>query len=496
LNAATYYNTKLDDLGFALPSAYEPLNLSILETTTSHTPFIRPLTARLICFDYYSTGDVYGVVTSTPSLPLSSILWNALTGDTGTPISTYERPRIDIQEVNGHRPLKPFVQVKCNIQDESDLLEFPSRGLVTPPFMDSQVEGIINGICSTWSKLPNSYRGQNWTMPTNDIINASTLDSYIQQKSIHVSWVDLSTYSTRPSLAAAVFFPTCNSSQNSYQVAACTIDARWLSASMSIEPKSGMSIKGGSGSHFDFARSLAGNTTITPIYIGVDWAAALNSVVSTSSSLSSSETTAETILCKVFTTAEGSCDGWTDGVPKHVLEAELGFIIVDGLSRVGSESNYSIIEGTRGIYSRNGTFLDIVWSTENKPGTDWTNVTLAGFRNGYGWSLDTSTSMIAASVLLLHAFIAFIAICALLCKRELSDRWTTSGEILALALRSSPGEKGKRKLNNVGAGVDRIDTWKETVAIRVDELDYLQLIFLDEADERGMVEPEVDQRYR
>ena len=503
LSATTYYPTKNDGFGFDLPSPIESLNLSMLETATSRTPFIRPLTSHMVCLDYYETGDIYGVVTSTPSLPLSSLSWNAFRGEMSTPISGYERPRIDIHEVNGHPPLKPFVQVRCNFQNETSLLQFPSAGFATPGFAELQVHS-LNGLCSTWASLPNIYRGQAWTLAVEEVVNTSALDSHIRDKSIHLSWVDLSRYPTRPSLAAAIFFPNCNSSYGPYEVATCSIDARWLPTTMQIDPRSDISIRGSPGSNGDLARSLAKSNNSDPIYIGLDWAAALNTQLPTTGSSNSSKTAAEAILSKGFNFKEGSCDGWTDswtdGIPVQVLEAQLGFIIADGLARIGGESNYSTTGswGDRSIYSRNGTYVDSFYMYETDKVTmtaQWSNVTLRGYRYGYGWGLDTSTSIIAAVVLLFHTFLALLAIAALLIKRVVSTRWATSGEVLALALRSTPSEKAKLRLKNVGAGIDRLDTWKETVATRVDGDGNLQLVFVDESDERGLLMPKADERY-
>ena len=418
---------------------------------------------------------MYGVVATTPSLPLSSFLWNVFRGQISPLSSRYLKPRINLFEINDHSPLKPFVQVRCNFQDETKTLQFPSEGFATPTLNKSQAES-VNRMCSTWAALPNFYQGQNWSVALQEIVNTTLLGTHLADKSIHLSWVDLSRFETRPSLAAAVFFPNCNSSYGTYELATCSIDARWLPNTLKIEPGLDVSVRVSTGSWQAFALSLVGSDTTVLIIIDLNWAAALNAPLPMTGSLKDSKTAVETILSKVFNLKEGNCDGWKDsgisGIEIRVLEAYLGFVVADGLFRVGSESNYSVryLRESREIYSRNGTLVDWFYDSglvyEDPNGTteaeatkwreltaNWSNITLQGFRYGYGWNLDTSTSKIAAAILLFHSLLALIAIAALFAAKAVSTRWTTSGEVLALALRSTSSVNAKSRLKNVGAGM-------------------------------------------
>ncbi|PVH73441.1 hypothetical protein DL98DRAFT_659440 [Cadophora sp. DSE1049] len=261
-----------------------------------------------------------------------------------------------------------------------------------------------------------------------------------------MSWVHHSVYETRPSLAASVFLPNCNSSYGSYAFATCSVDAQQLSKTIQIEPGSDISVRGSSGLHSDLARSPAKSNTSSPIDIGQDWAAALNTPLPSNGPSNTSRTSIEAVLSKVFNLKDGTCDGWKDswmeGIPIQVLEAPVGVIIADGLARIGSKSNYSITRtwDDRDVYSRNGTYIDSFYMSESEKAeltSRWSNVTPTAFRYGYGygygWGLETSTSIIAATVLLFHYLLALVTIAALLIRRVVSTRWSTSGYILALA---------------------------------------------------------------
>ena len=177
-------------------------------------------------------------------------------------------------------------------------------------------------------------------------------------------------------------------------------------------------------------------------------------------------------------------------------------ILADGLSRVGQTFNISITTGDDAlfagdhvIHSSNGTFLDELGSSELLGWTTWTNLTLEGFAYGYGWGMDTITSKISAAVLILHAFVALLAIIALCTRRVSYNAWGSVAELLALAFRSSPGLSGKANLQNLGAGIENSDIWRQRLVVKSDSANNLELAFVTDADGKGLLEIEVGKKY-
>jgi hypothetical protein len=112
-------------------------------------------------------------------------------------------------------------------------------------------------------------------------------------------------------------------------------------------------------------------------------------------------------------------------------------------------------------------------------------------RYGYGYGMSTVTKKFAAVVLLGQAVIAIATVAALALSKHVSSSWSSVGELVALAINSNPTPK----LQNTGAGISRLDTWKEKVMVRVAEGERLQIIFEGDGTLNGYSKPDVGKKY-
>jgi hypothetical protein len=116
---------------------------------------------------------------------------------------------------------------------------------------------------------------------------------------------------------------------------------------------------------------------------------------------------------------------------------------------------------------------------------------MAFSRYGYGYGMNTVTKKFAAAVLLVQGAIALATVAALAGGRHVSSSWSSVGELLALAINSHPTPR----LQNTGAGVARLDTWTETVMVRVADGQQLQIVFERDGTLKEYSTPVVGQKY-
>ncbi|KAK3357773.1 hypothetical protein B0T25DRAFT_540125 [Lasiosphaeria hispida] len=161
-------------------------------------------------------------------------------------------------------------------------------------------------------------------------------------------------------------------------------------------------------------------------------------------------------------------------IPTQSLEASLGLIIADGLSRVALGANYSITPGGQGggeyhtiIFNSSNNYIWNYGREELSAMPQWTNITFSYKRYGYGYGFGTSTTATAISVLCLHALAALGAIATLLLwGRAASSGWDDFGSMFVLAFKSNPPALGE--LDNTGVGIRKIKTWKKKAMVRAD----------------------------
>jgi hypothetical protein len=378
------------------------------------------------------------------------------------------RPLYVLRSLGSQIPLQISVQVQCNVikGGGGGTMEFPHSALDTPPFWMIENSTPLLWVCSeTMNTKSNAYTGQNWVVDIEDIVkNRSLLGEALESSHIYFTWVDLSQYSLKPSIAAAIFIQNTSSAVG-YDVAACSIDARWLQSELWIDPTLSEAIQQPYSKPVDQINALAGETlNAEPTEINLDWAGALN-VNMPNQSIPIS--TIENLL--LAGALNSTWINWLSGHEGVSLEQDynwtflgthLAFIMADGLSRVGSGLNLTMARSSNAIDNIN-----------------WTELNVGIIRYGYSYSMTTVTSKIAAAVLLLHATIALLAILALVINKYTSRSWTSVGEMLALAFNSDAAPS----MQNTGAGIRRLRTWKERVGVRVDDGGKLKMVFEDEA---------------
>jgi hypothetical protein len=152
-------------------------------------------------------------IASTPSQELASSIWES-------DMALWPNSRVTLT-LDGYGLHKPVVQVQCQVQDTAPSLsiQFPHTEFLTPPFPPLDLMNPDN------LNFSNIYKGQSWNVSVSSIGNTADLEDHMRNGSLYFAWVDLSQYDPRPSIAAAIFVPSCNSSVPN-QIAACSVDAR------------------------------------------------------------------------------------------------------------------------------------------------------------------------------------------------------------------------------------------------------------------------------
>ena len=391
-------------------------------------------------------------------------------------------PLLNLADLNGSRPLKPVVQVQC-LQNDSNFteLEFPHSLLNTPPFVHSnkttEAEGnlyqnyYLNG-------FPNVYVNESWMVSVHTMWNITLLEERMEAGQISFTWVDVGQHPRRPSVAAAMaitsLYPFDSSSQPA-SIITCSIDARWLPTDLWITPSLSDSYYESTSSPLallDYLSSSSETLEAAAIDIDLSWANALNIPTTNSSSI-----TIETLLSSSGLATDQS------GLGNNYFSTVLALVVTDGLARTGL--NYNTYGQVAPSEDENTTVLTDV-SMANKefgsylpsPVGRWTRWNIKYYHYGYGYGLTNITSKIAAGVLSLYGLIAIIAMCSILLQNRSSNSWSSLGELLALAINSPPSQV----FRNTGAGMGRINTWKEMVRVRVTDQQQLQMIFESHED--------------
>ncbi|KAJ5610525.1 hypothetical protein N7510_007244 [Penicillium lagena] len=172
----------------------------------------------------------------------------------------------------------------------------------------------------------------------------------------------------------------------------------------------------------------------------------------------------------------------------------LGFVVADGLSRIGYAYDIDA------MYYHNSTYADLTslrfrvgaqspqsnstWTIDEYKQDSalyWTRFDLSVDRWGYGYAINSKTTVFGLIVLLTFGSIVvlYLAWWAFVTFRSsLSDwalvttRWGSIGELLALAINSPQSVE----LNGTCAGIDDWDLWKAPICIREVEPQHLGLV--------------------
>jgi hypothetical protein len=126
--------------------------------------------------------------------------------------------------------------------------------------------------------------------------------------------------------------------------------------------------------------------------------------------------------------------------PTAYFEQNLAFALADGLARVGSGPNLTLVEsnGPNYVLSTEGEdYVDdlaqIIAALSNSTGLD-----IALSRYGYGYGMNTLMKKFAAAVLISQAAIALATVVVLALSKCISRSWSSVGELVALAINSKP----------------------------------------------------------
>ena len=305
------------------------------------------------------------------------------------------------------------------------------------------------------------------------------------------------------------FIPNADGSLPPPMIYACSLVARWLPAELWITPTLSDSYYESIPNPLDLLQSTSlGHEKEEPIDISLEWASALNVPVA-----DSPLTTIETLLNNTsgkFCDFSGPDDlGYLEElhtveyIDKTNLAAILAVLTVDGLARVGL--NYDLYVPT------NSTILGCALCDPAYPSGDacdlcgngkysaisnsanWTSWKIDYYQYEYGYGITNITTRIAITVLILYRLIAIAATINIIVRNCNSSSWSSLGELLALATNSPPSAV----LRNTGAGIGRLNTWKEVVRVRATEEEQLMMIYKDHegSDKCSDQKPKVREKY-
>ncbi|TGO81505.1 hypothetical protein BPOR_1126g00020 [Botrytis porri] len=150
-------------------------------------------------------------------------LWNAIP-TLNLPGHSVSQPKLLSQALTSI--LQPFVQVKCNIFDYNSV----AKGVTFP--------------------LTSSLTGHSSAMYGDvNTITMSVLDfnNFEEDNNIHMSWVNLHDFNNPASIGAILKLPNNENSIRHNYVVPCAVDARWISAELSMEPATSQSVFGNFG---------------------------------------------------------------------------------------------------------------------------------------------------------------------------------------------------------------------------------------------------------
>jgi len=108
----------------------------------------------------------------------------------------------------------------------------------------------------------------------------------------------------------------------------------------------------------------------------------------------------------------------------------------------------------------NGTMAEL-----RRSGVNYAKIEVGFYHNVYGYSFDTTATLLSWAVLLLHLLLVLIHLITVIVNKGWSSgAWTQLGELIALAANSTPPEVPILKIT--GTGVDRWKTWRLRAFVR------------------------------
>lgn len=402
----------------------------------------------------------------------------------------------------------------------------------------------VNAICFPYVFTPSTIHNQTEMMfPLQNVIPdidpaLLQVPSYVWNfsrplKDENFTWVQLPDFAGAPSIAALFTVPTIGGFSNgtllqSIMQLPCTVDAKWIPVDISFDPASSDLVE------YELSSSIPDSCLELPktrrpsqrpkrIKIDTSWADAINYPVSKHPS-STNETVG--FLAKVLHGYVGnsSSPDLPDGVtfdpprpqgvrPSADIPADqymqliaitfsriLSMAVVDGLALLGSEIEPGFVtkypNGTLKMSSPVTNLVSRLDGTDDEL-QDWLKLDFGVQRFGYGYSWNQSpTVRFGITVLLVYAalatgFILYVLHRTLIRREWTSGSWGNMGELLALAVNSTPS----RRIQNTCAGITRRPTWRQIVSIRESHnTQHLELVFREDEMECSKL-PKMGARY-
>jgi hypothetical protein len=408
-------------------------------------------------------------------------LWEYV-GKFGLGASKIGRP-IFIPSMTNGPIMKPLVQVQCGQTydaNQTSTITFPYDQLV--------------------GKTADAVQPQEWTIqtPTSDFSEGLVM----------FEWVDLPEQATPFPVIGALF--RFSTKAVAHTMLPCTVTASWVPVKTWLDPRIDSTVLQDSSDPLTIVSDPLSMLQSQPITIQRDWADLLNAPSGTT--LWVTQYNLSIIEAEVAAYGYPDADGfWRIQPPGYIpwlFATPLSLQIADGLAEFSSVHNSCsayIYNYNRTHPSNSYTLLlddvdlesNITWYPPDEPfdvvarrnTSQWTEIEWEVLRFGYGWGFNGITIYFAATILLLHAVLAIIHVLFALSQKWATNSWTSTMELLALAMNSTPTQR----LSNTSAGIRKSATWKEIVRIREVGDTKLQLVF----DDAGMGEkPKLGKKYQ
>ncbi|CZR56099.1 uncharacterized protein PAC_05987 [Phialocephala subalpina] len=324
---------------------------------------------------------------------------------------------------------------------------------------------------------------QAWIDPTtDDVVHESTTDPLKERShfknnqgkvTLSRDWLDVLNPNVSPSYNNTV---------------TCTIDAKWIPSQAWIDPTTDDVVHESTTdplkerSHF---KNNQGKVTLSR-----DWLDVLNvNIVD------------ETVGINNETTFQAIADNCIYGGNPYAnytllnicLESTMALFIADGLARMQSTTSQiwlwqdDVTTYSQGSihYQHNESYATPTEVSALLKGeqNEFPRFTINILQYGYGYGLQGSTIIyIAAAILLVYVIFALVHVAIVITGGWSSDTWTNPGELIALAVNSSPN----KLLQNTCAGIEDPKVWTRIVSVQETTEAHLEIVFDEKVGrERG-----------
>jgi hypothetical protein len=339
----------------------------------------------------------------------------------------------------------------------------------------------------------------NGTILSSHEVEIDQLSTSKPSNTVRVTWVDL-----RAALpvhdSQSVTYGLVHESpwqiDDSRIVSGCTIDARWAHASVWSR------FPGPFQSTFLHTRAPTGNfrrTSFLPLagtswrrmLFDPEWLEAINFKLP---ELALGDNIDGVTALEALSTRAGIASNFTHQSAANTTSASIPYlehliasVLSDALSRVGSYRSYNtsgpIDEWPLLYYNTSTHTSDILaWSRALKPSDydvsphKYTKIRMRVSVTGYGYQSSTSSDYLSLAVLFIHLLLALVHTIYIVSTRRTSSCWDTFSELIALAQQSQPA---RSELSNTCTGINRLETFKHKVRVKVSEKleNHLELAF-------------------